>query len=163
MDNVTIPEPKTPYRTHTLRLLEHAQERINENDRVQASEKIWGAVAYKLQEIAKRRGWGWSSHDGFRCLANHLRKASGDPDLITRFNAAEAFHINFYQDARDLDELQDGLDNAKILIGLLEEANAMDKSPGIPRGLKRRVSATERRRVRYPRARSGARTPPGQV
>ena len=117
-----------------MRLLAHAQERIDAGDRVQASEKIWGAVAHKLQEIAKRRGWGWSSHDGFRRLANHLRKASGDPDLMTRFNAAEAFHVNFYQDARDLDELQDGLDNAIALVGLLEEANAMDKSVEIPLG-----------------------------
>ena len=72
---------------------------------------------------------------------------------MTRFNAAEAFHVNFHQDARDLDELQDGLDNAKSLIGLLEEAKAMDKSVGIPHGLKRRVSATGIRHLRYPRGR----------
>ena len=161
MDNVTIPEPQTSHRTHSLRLLAHAQERIDAGDRLQASEKIWGAVAHKLQEIAKRRGWGWSSHDGFRRLANHLRKASGDPDLMTRFNAAEAFHVNFYQDARDLDELQDGLDNAKALVGLLEEANAMDKSVGIPHGLKRRVSSTGIRRLRYPRGRRARHSPGG--
>ena len=113
-----------------------------------------------MQEIAKRRGWGWSSHDSLHYLAQRLRKASGDPDLMTRFNAAEAFHVNFHQDARDLDELQDGLDNAKSLIGLLEEVNAMDKSVGIPHGLKRRVSSTGIRRVRYPRGRR-ARSSPG--
>lgn len=118
---------------------------IDRGDRVQASEKIWGAVAHKLQEIAERRGWGWTNHRGFGNLVLHFRKRTGNPELTMRFDAVEALHTNFHQDVRGRRRLQGGLDNAKQLIALLEQADADDPSNAVPQGLRRRVPQTSAR------------------
>lgn len=150
MKTEAIPEPTAPYAEHSERLLAHAQEMIDRGDRVQASEKIWGAVAHKLQEVAERRGWGWTNHRGFGNLVLHFRKRTGNLELTMRFDAVEALHTNFYQDVRGRRRLQDGLDNAKQLIALLEQADADDPSNAVPRGLRRRVPQTSARSLAAP-------------
>ena len=97
MKTAAIPEPLAPYAEHSERALAHAQEMIDRGDRIQASEKIWGAVAHKLQETAERRAWGRTNHRGFGNLVLHFRKRTGNPELTMRFDAAEALHTNFYQ------------------------------------------------------------------
>ena len=48
---ITLPPPIADHAAHSAALLVHAQEMIDKGDRLQASEKIWGAVAHKLKEI----------------------------------------------------------------------------------------------------------------
>ena len=40
---------------HSLRLIRHAQDELDRGDRLQASEKAWGAVAHQLKAIANDR------------------------------------------------------------------------------------------------------------
>lgn len=65
-----IGPPRAPHADHSARLLAHAQEMIGKGDRLQASEKIWGAVAHKMKEIACGRGWGWRRHRVSRLSLN---------------------------------------------------------------------------------------------
>lgn len=67
-----------------------------------------------------------------------------------RFDAVEALHTNFYQDVRGRRRLQDGLDNAKQLVALLEQADADDPSNAVPQGLRRRVPQTSVRLIAAP-------------
>lgn len=49
--------PIEDHAAHSARMLEHAAEMIERGERLQASEKMWGAVAQRLIAIARARGW----------------------------------------------------------------------------------------------------------
>ena len=49
--------PIDPHSAHSERLMEHAAEQFELGDRLQASEKAWGATARRLKTFTNRRGW----------------------------------------------------------------------------------------------------------
>ena len=51
-----------PHKVHSERLIRHAEEQLAKGDRLQASEKAWGAVVHRLKDIADQRGWKYSTH-----------------------------------------------------------------------------------------------------
>ena len=132
-----IAPPRAPHADHSARLLAHAQEMIDKGDRLQASEKIWGAVAHKMKEIARRRRWGWRRHRGFESFAQYLRAQTDNPEITTLTRSLGRFHSNFYDDTLTDGELQDGLAEAKTLIRLLEEADKkLPEQAALPQGLR---------------------------
>ena len=135
---ITLPPPITDHAAHSTTLLAHAQEMIDKGDRLQASEKIWGAVAHKLKEIARKRGWSWRKHGAYNALVGYLRHETHNPELGTLFRSADSFHANFYDDQYEQWQLEDGLADAKKLIALLEDADsAVPQDAPLPRGLRR--------------------------
>ena len=56
------PKPIEDHAVHSDRLIRHAWEQLEQGDRLQASEKAWGAVAHALKDIAARRGWRNRAH-----------------------------------------------------------------------------------------------------
>ena len=68
-------------------------------DRLQASEKLWGAATHALMAVAARRGRRLSSHNSFRDFAELLSDERNDPYIEYGFAHAEKFHRNFYHDA----------------------------------------------------------------
>ena len=135
---ITLPPPITDHAAHSAALLAHAQEMIEKGDRLQASEKIWGAVAHKLKEIARKRGWSWRRHGAYNALVMYLRDQIDNPELGTLFRSADSFHANFYDDQYEQRQLEDGLADAKKLIALLDAADsAVPQDAPLPRGLRR--------------------------
>lgn len=67
-------------------------------DFVQASEKYWGATAELLKIIAEHRDWPHHKHRDLQVIVNHLFDETGDPDIPTFFDMAQALHANFYED-----------------------------------------------------------------
>ena len=126
---------------------------IREGDRLQASEKIWGAVAHKIRGIARKRGWSWTRHNGYERVVAYLRQNGGDLDLLNKFHGIERFHANFYDDTMVDQSFADGLAAARELIVLLEEADKRlrDDSP-MPFGVRRLTAKTRGERQRPPRA-----------
>ncbi|MCY4652410.1 MAG: PaREP1/PaREP8 domain-containing protein, partial [Dehalococcoidia bacterium] len=55
-------EPIEAHYIHSQRLIQHAEEKLAEGDRLQASEKAWGAVAHYFKHIAAQRGWRYVTH-----------------------------------------------------------------------------------------------------
>ena len=132
-----IVPPRASHADHSARLLAHAQEMIDKGDRLQASEKIWGAVAHKMKEIARSRGWGWQRHRGFEAFAHYLRAQTDTLEIATLTRSLGRFHANFYDDTLTDEELLDGLAEAKTLIGLLEEADKkLPDGASLPQGLR---------------------------
>ena len=135
---ITLPPPITDHAAHSAALLAHAQEMIDKGDRLQASEKIWGAVAHKLKEIARKRGWSWRKHGAYNALVGYLRNETDNPELGTLFRSADSLHANFYDDQYEHWQLVDGLADAKKLIALLDAADsAVPQDAPLPRGLRR--------------------------
>ena len=123
-------EPLESHRSRSNRFLVHADEKIRKRDRLQASEKIWGAVAHALKAVANERGWERDGHQRLRNVALHLQDhpAVGTPEIGAPLRSVEAFHRNFYNDNMAIDEIASGLVDAANLVRLLEAANAAPPS-----------------------------------
>lgn len=65
-------------------------------DRLQASEKLWGAASHAVMAVAQHRGWGHRTHRDLKNAVQQLAQESGNDALHAGFLAAEKFHKNFY-------------------------------------------------------------------
>ena len=116
-------EPIESHAVHSRRMLDHAAEMIAQGDRVQASEKIWGAAAHRVKEIAAEREWPNSSHtDGF-AIIQHLSNQFEDRRISELFAIASDTHQNFYEDRLSVDMLEERLESIAELLALLDEAH----------------------------------------
>ena len=119
--------------------IEKADEYLLAGDRVQASEKGWGAVAEALKSIASERGW---NHRGHRLLDDIVLQLSEEwerPDVRILFDTAERLHINFYEDALSADAIATRLDNVKTLLRELDSLRALPAHPVVLDSRERRL------------------------
>jgi hypothetical protein len=120
---MTTTGPIESHAIHSRRMLDHAAEMIAQGDRLQASEKIWGAAAHRLKEIATEREWPNDSHaDGF-AIIQYIGRHFGDRRIGQLFGLASDTHQNFYEDRLPVDELSDRLESIASLLDLLDEAH----------------------------------------
>lgn len=117
-------EPIESHDVHSERLIRHAEEKLAEGDRLQASEKAWGAVAHRLKVIAERRGWEYNTHAQVYRIIKQLSVEQDNRQITVLFSAAKGFHQNYYIDAMPLEELNDEMENVKELLRLLELAES---------------------------------------
>ena len=73
----------------------------------------------------------------------YLRHETQNPELGTLFRSADSLHANFYDDQYERWQLEDGLADAKKLIALLDEADAVPQDAPLPRGLRRLTPASD--------------------
>ena len=111
---------------HRDRFLRHADEMLDKRDRLQASEKIWGAAAHAVKQVARRRRWPCTSHEDLRDIARYLSDkgsylTGGMDSLFIGFKAAESYHENFYRDTLSVPDIRRGLRNAEQLVSLLTQ------------------------------------------
>lgn len=66
------------------------------DDRLQGSEKLWGAAAHAILALSRMRRWSLGSHSRIRESAVRISRELGESHLWTDFDAAERFHANFY-------------------------------------------------------------------
>ena len=100
--------------------IEKADEYLLAGDRVQASEKGWGAVAEAIKSIAAERGWNHWGHHLLNDAVYQLSEEWGRPDVLALFDSVEKLHINFYEDVMELDEILSRIDSAKSLVDELD-------------------------------------------
>ena len=117
--------PRPPIESHDVhyrRLLEHAAEMIAQGDRLQASEKLWGAVAHRLKAFAAERDWPYRSHADGRVIIGHIASHIGNPQVGALFEIALGAHQNFYDDIWEEDKFAAALEDIRALIDLLDAA-----------------------------------------
>lgn len=120
---MTTLDPIESHAVHSERMLEHAARMIRQGDRLQASEKIWGAAAHRLKEIAVERGWPYDTHADGTVIARHIAQQTDTRDIAIRFGFAVETHQNFYEDRMSLEELTERLGEISRLLELLDEAH----------------------------------------
>ena len=132
----TAPDkPKLSHKSQSARLLSHAPRRLKRGDRVQASEKIHGAVAHAIDNIAARRDWPSRDHQDKRNIARYIAEQMRDDRIISLYGSVSAYHGNFYEDALETADIKDGIEQAKELVRLLNEADdEMDAELRPPHG-----------------------------
>ncbi len=109
--------------------IEKADEYLLDGDRVQASEKGWGAVAEAIKSIAEERGWNHQGHRLLGDVAFQLSEEWDRSDVRILFDAIEKLHINFYEDNMGLDAIAARVEDAKAL---LKELNTLRDLPPRP-------------------------------
>ena len=85
------------FRTTGDWLLEEAQAEFEKGDLVQASEKSWGAVSQYLKALATERDWGHDTHSHLAQVADQLVEETGNVEMNSLFDTAQALHANYYQ------------------------------------------------------------------
>ena len=117
-------EPSNPeaerYADLSRHFIEKADEYLLAGDRVQASEKAWGAVAEAFKCIAEERGWNHHGHRLLNDVAFQLSTEWKRRDVKQLFDAIEKLHINFYEDAMELDDVAASVNDANVLLRELE-------------------------------------------
>lgn len=78
-------------------LLAQAKAELAKGDRLQASEKLWGAAAQMVRAVAARRRWRHDSHGSLFDALDRLVEETGDQDLRIGFHVANSLHVNFYE------------------------------------------------------------------
>ena len=81
-----------------LEFLAQSDAEFAEGDRLQASEKLWGAATHAIMAAAQQRGWRHGSHRALKEAAERLSDDHNDPLIEYGFGFAEKFHRNFYHD-----------------------------------------------------------------
>lgn len=120
---MVVKQPIESHAVHSSRLIRHAEAQLANGDRLQASEKAWGAVAHHLKGIAERLGWSYRTHaDVFR-IVDRLSREMGEPRLRTLFAVANGLHQNFYEDAMELDYVRTEIEDVKALLDMLGRAD----------------------------------------
>ena len=76
--------------------LERSERELSSGDKLQASEKLWGAAAHAMTAIMLRQGTRGRSHRELKIAAKRLSTDLQDPHIYAGFLAAEKFHVNFY-------------------------------------------------------------------
>ena len=100
--------------------------------------KGWGAVAEAIKSIAER---GWN-HQGHRLLDDIVLQLSEEwnrPDVRLLFDTAERLHINFYEDALQLDAIAARVSNVKDLLRELETLRTLSPRPVVLDSRERRL------------------------
>ena len=109
--------------------IEKADEYLLAGDTVQASEKAWGAVAEAFKSIAEERGWSHKGHRLLNDVAFQLSSEWDRRDVKLLFDAIEKLHINFYEDAMELDDVAASIVDAKRLLSELEALRTQSAQP----------------------------------
>ena len=113
-------EPLEPHAVRCQRMLDHAAQMIGDGDRLQESEKMWGAFAHRIEEIAAKRGWACRTHDDNRAIAEHIARRTGNAGILDLYHHANNAHQNFYRDRLSLPDLVGLLERIQALIPLLD-------------------------------------------
>lgn len=123
--------PIEPHPTHSRRLMEHAEEELARGDRLQASEKAWGAIAHQIKAIADRRGWEYDRHQHVFGVIRRISNETEDPRKVLQlFDIARGMHDNFYLDSTPLSYIAFQLGEVKELMDILTRPELMSPEPG---------------------------------
>ena len=112
---------RTDYHSETAReFLVKARVYLAEGDLLQASEKGWGAAAQMVKAVAEARGWRHQGHRQLYEVVDRLVAETGRDELVDRFNAAGALHINFYEGWLSAEAVGAHLDEVERLVSQLQ-------------------------------------------
>ena len=121
MTTYTTPELLAEeYRETSRRLIRQSDDEFEKGDLIQASEKAWSAASQYLKSMAALRGIQHTSHWELRLVANHIVNETRQLRIRELFAVGESLHANFYEAWMPEEEVSDGIDSMKELVGLLE-------------------------------------------
>ena len=89
------------------RLIQQAREELERGDRLQATEKVWGALAQMLKAHGQQRGWlNLGSHRTVGRIAQQLGAEYAEFAVLNAYIAADNGHRNFYDNEMSPPEIE---------------------------------------------------------
>ena len=110
-------------------LLAAARLELAAGDLLQASEKIWGAVAFAVKTVAEKRRWFNEADWKLRRAAEILTVELGRLDVMGYYSLARDAHFSFYRHEYDAQTLGMAIDAAANLVSALLPTLAADYQP----------------------------------
>ena len=106
-----LPEPGAATvedRVHiSRRFIQQAPGELERGDRLQATEKIWGALAQMLKAHGQQRGWmNMGSHRTVGRIAQQLAAEYDNGRILNAYIAADNGHRNFYDNEMSPPEIE---------------------------------------------------------
>ena len=112
------------------RFIQHAREELAKGERLQASQKIWGAEQHALTAVGKERGWRTEDYRHKNAIANHLAEEFNNPLIRIRHNSYDSYHVNFYQNRLDdLVAMKADIDDVEQFVNEMEEIRKRGPQP----------------------------------
>ena len=117
--------PRAQYYINTSReFYARARAYLAANDLLQTSEKGWGAAALRVKSVAELRGWRHTHHGELTQTIDRLVAETGDGQLKSFFNSANALHRNFYEGFLSREQARRCLNRVARLLRKLENLSA---------------------------------------
>lgn len=117
------------YAALSRRFVLQAQQEFDNGDRLQASEKAWGAAAHAIKAVAASRGWNHNAHRLLFDIVDQISRDMESPALRSLFQTANSLHQNFYENWQPDGLVQDGINEVKQLVDLLDEIRTRPPMP----------------------------------
>lgn len=112
------------------RLLQQAGDELRRGDRLQATEKVWGALAHMLKAHGQRRGWlNLGSHRTVGRIAQQLAAEYDNGRILNAYIAADNGHRNFYDNEMSPPEIEDIITVVANVLPQLESALRAPPTP----------------------------------
>lgn len=121
---VIAEKPIAPHAERRDRLYAHSGKMVREGDRLQASEKAWGAVAHALKIVAERRNWPYAGRSDAKVIIKHIADLTGNYKAVKQFDDVEELHGNYYADVYPMEDIKTRRASAKELLAFLKKANS---------------------------------------
>ena len=130
---IELPEPgsATPddYAAICRRFVAHARNELSQGNRLQASEKVWGAANYALKAVAAQRGWRHRGQRNVFAVADQLAAERKLPALKERLMMARAIHFNFYENDLEATDIEEDINSVERYIADLDSIRATPPEP----------------------------------
>ncbi|MYC32476.1 MAG: hypothetical protein F4X64_04795 [Chloroflexi bacterium] len=89
------------------RLIQQARAELEAGDRLQATEKAWGALAQMMKAHGQQRGWlNLGGHRTVGHIARHLEAEYEEIAVLRAYVAADNGHRNFYDNEMSPPEIE---------------------------------------------------------
>ena len=132
---MTIPLPPAgsydaeDYAAISHRFVAHAKDQLDQGNRLQASEKVWGAANYALKAVAIERGWRHAGQRNVFAIAEQLAKESNRPYLNDQLFVARAIHYNFYDNDLSDSSINAGIEAVERYVAELDKVRSSPPQP----------------------------------
>jgi hypothetical protein len=103
------------------RLVFQAADEWAKEDRLQASEKAWGAFSDIVKAMAIQRGWPHHYHDVLEDIGLQLADELGRQDLMGTIAMARMLHRNFYDFYMGLAQLGTAIGDIEVFVRDMKE------------------------------------------
>lgn len=111
------------------RFVAQARDELANGERLQASEKAWGAAAHALKSVAAQRGWYHDDHLLIMGTAIQLGHEFDLRDFEDRIRIAATFHSNFYSNRESADSIRNAIDMVERFVADLDAVRSLPPRP----------------------------------
>ena len=132
-DTESLPDPgpqsSDDHARISRRFMQHAWEQLDQGNRLQTSEKAWGATCHALKAIAVQRGWRHDDRSLEFAIAGQLASEFDRADFDVSLNTANGLHSNFYANQQDEEAIRNVLAVVERFVDDLEQVRQSSPRP----------------------------------